>query len=371
MKRQQLTIMARMAVLFIFTGMGLSPLPVSSQNGGRPATPIKKCWEYDAESLSEIASDNDRLFISQSGARVDAVNASTGQKIWSTELGGEPVSNIAVGDAGLFVVTVSNGANAKKAGFSVLRSLSKDTGITNWSVQLPRSGTAYLGIVPGNIVFASLGGDVAALDRKSGQILWKRSIPSGLSTVPRFTPDSIVFGTNSKEIIVLSPANGTIRLQTKAAFLPTSVIKIADNELVWGDQRGNVVYFGMENKEIKWKLKGGAQISHISSTGDDLLVTSLDNFIYRVSAGNGNILWKKRQAGRVTNAPVVTMDFAVVITNGERTGHIVDPENGKLINQLSLTEGNDFLRSPVILGNSIVFPTATGLIAYNLSGCVK
>lgn len=356
-------------MLFMFTGMGLAPLPAASQNGGTPATPINKCWEYNVSSISEIASDNDRLFISQSGARVDAVNASTGQKIWSTELGGEPVSNIAVGDPGLFVVTISNAAEAQKTEFSNLRSLSKDTGITNWSVQLPRSGTAYLGVVQGSIIFASIGGDVAALDRRSGQVLWKRVFPSGLSTQPRFAGDSIVVGLNSKEIVILSPPDGTVRLQTKTEFLPTAVLKAGDNELLWGDQRGNVIAYGIEDKETKWKLKGGAEVSHLSAIDDDLLVTSLDNFVYRVSINSGNVLWKKRQAGRVTNQPVMGTGFAVVITNGERTGHIIDPENGKLLNQLSLTESNDFLRSPVILGSSIVFPTATGLIAYNLSAC--
>lgn len=367
MRRQQFTTLASIAALFVFTY--LAPLPVTPQNGGSPAVPIKKCWEYDVNAISAIASDNALLFISRTGARIDSVSFTTGRKIWTTELGGEPVSNIAVGDSQLFLVTLTNGPDAEKTGPSVLRSLSKDTGITNWSVQLPRADAVFLGISGANVVFVSRGGDVAALDRKSGRVIWQRSVPEGLSTVPHFGPESVIFGTNSKEIFILSLADGSVRFNTKTQSLLTSVIRTADNQLVWGDQRGNLVSYTMDGREIRWKFKGGAQISHIATAGDDLLVTSLDNFIYRISAGNGNVLWKKRQAGRVTSAPVVASDFAVVITNGERTGQIIDPVKGKLINQLTLSDGNDFLRSPVILGDMIVFPTAAGLIAYSINGC--
>lgn len=355
-----------MAALIVFISLAMVPLSITPQNGGSKTVPIKKCWEYDVNSISEIASDNAKLFISQSGARVDSVSITTGQKIWTTDLGGELVSNIAVGDSQVFVVTLSNGPGT---GHSILRALSKDTGITNWSVQLPRSDAVSLGVSGANVVFVSGGGNVASLDLKSGRVAWQRSIPEGVSTVPSFGPDSVIFGTNSKEIFILSLADGSVRFNTKTEFLLTSVIANEDNQIVWGDQRGSLVSYSIEGREIRWKFKGGAQISHIASAGDDLLVTSLDNFIYRISTGNGNVLWKKRQAGRVTSAPVVTSDFAVVITNGERTGHIIDPIKGKIINQLTLNDGNDFLRPPVIFGDTIVFPTAAGLIAYSLNGC--
>ena len=93
-----------------------------------------KCWEYKASpdlATAVTASDSTFYFLDVD-RKLEAVDLASATKRWSTELGGEMISNILVGSGGVFVVTVtppSGEATTPRKAF--LRSLSQQTGITN------------------------------------------------------------------------------------------------------------------------------------------------------------------------------------------------------------------------------------------------
>src|SRR5690242_20130591 len=97
---------------------------------------IAKCWAYPLPDGGERASsDANHVFVGADGAKIDALSPD-GKKIWSSEFGGEARSNMIAADSGLIVATSSVSLADEKVVGSRLRSISKDTGITNWTVSL-------------------------------------------------------------------------------------------------------------------------------------------------------------------------------------------------------------------------------------------
>src|SRR5664279_2792943 len=111
---------------------------VAAQKKPAAEVDLTKCWSYrigDA-AARQIASDASRVFLGLDGAKIEALSLD-GKKIWATELGGELSSNILAPDVGLFLVTSTVAPNASKPAGSVLRALSAETGVTNWTLKLP------------------------------------------------------------------------------------------------------------------------------------------------------------------------------------------------------------------------------------------
>lgn len=112
-----------------------------AQGAGSPVVTLKKCWEHrvEAPALNALASDNIKVFTGTGSGSIQAIGARTGDIVWTSELGGEIVSNFVLSETSLFAI--SNPLTAKESGTngSILRSISKETGITNWTVRLPSS----------------------------------------------------------------------------------------------------------------------------------------------------------------------------------------------------------------------------------------
>jgi outer membrane protein assembly factor BamB len=186
---------------------------------------------------------------------------------------------------------------------------------------------------------------------------------------PVITADLIALATNENLVLMISAGNGEVISKTKTQFVPTAIALPDANTVIIGDERGYVWSNPINSEESNWKLRQGARISNIDLNGDKLLVTSFDNFIYSVNAGNGKVLWKKRMPGRINTKPDVSNDVAVTVSYGENTAFVISTKNGKSLNQLVLEGENSFVQGPVITGNSAVFATTDGIFGYGMTGC--
>src|SRR5688500_9129194 len=88
-------------------------------------------WSYPLNGAGAVtfAPDADRIFLGMGGARVEAV-AVDGAKLWSSDLGGDIISNILPRKNTLFVATAGPATGDGKSGDGMLRALSRETGIT-------------------------------------------------------------------------------------------------------------------------------------------------------------------------------------------------------------------------------------------------
>lgn len=353
----------------IFVVGGLSATSAQS----RPAASTQadlftKCWEYKSSpDLADGFTANDSsLYFLNTDSTLEAVDISLATKRWSTELGGEIISNLLVGDSAVWVATVTPASGDAAPRKVFLRALSQQTGITNWSKEITASSRIFLGALSGHVIAVGSEGSIAGYSAGDGTQLWTRQLDSGVTTDPYFGSSELLLGTGKKEILGVTGADGQTRLLSKLAHVPSAVFDAPGDRHLVGDERGNLILASSSGK--RWTFKNGAKISFVMSYDSEYLASSFDNFIYKLSRG-GNVEWKRRLSGRVANRPLVINDAAIVSTVGDGSVYILDLKNGKVLNRIET--GDESTAGVARTGSSggFVLSTTKGFSFYSHEKC--
>lgn len=361
------TLVPQIQLLFV---IGLCLLAAAAFGQAKPAgeVDITKCWAYPmAERGSALVSNGNRVFLGAVGAKVEALSFD-GKKIWSSELGGEISSNMLALESSLLLVTSIVSADPQKSGVSLLRSLSKETGITNWSVKMPDADTHFIGAYNGSVIVVSKNGVIQSIDAKAGTVKWKREIAEGFVAQPVFTASRVLVAATGKQIFSVSLSSGEIESMRKAAYTATSLGELTTGETIAGDDRGNVSRLNGTDKPI-WRFKSGGGISNIFAYGDDIIATSHDNFVYLLMGSNGDVIWKKRMSGRVSQLGRVLDRYALVASIEENNAVLIELSSGKVAGQVLYAEKENLVAAPLSSNGLIFALTDQAAYAYSLNGC--
>lgn len=374
MKWQNLTNRICGSIFTLSLIANLIPVTAASAQEKKEDSPLllKKCWVSisDEAATNLLASDNDfRVFLTRAGGKVDALDAKSGKPIWQSDFGGNVVSGLIGDQNNIFFATNPVSVGPSKPTSTSLRAISRQTGIIVWTASLPFSEIIHLGESGGNLFAIGADGLISAVRKTDGNIAWQSRLNKNLATAPWFGAGSIVFLLESGEIEIISPADGRTSFQMKTESALASIYLAEDNTLFWGDKKGNIAAVDVATKEIRWKLKNGAQISGITPAGKNILVTSYDNFVYLMSPTDGKILWKRRLSGRMAAKPLVTPTVAVIMIVGEPGASFLDIESGKLANRLVFDTDDYIVGSPIVAGGQIVFSKGDGIYSYSPGDC--
>lgn len=350
--------------MFILTA---SALGAFGQAKTAPEISISKCWAYAAvEAGIALSSDSTRVFIGTDGARVDTLSMD-GKKIWSTELGGDLSSNLLPTEKGLLLATSTEGPASERP-TSVLRSLSKETGITNWTIKLPSAERFFLGLHKGVVIVVAKSGTIQAVDPVDGSVRWKRDLADGFAVEPVFSNTKVIVAAKANQIFSVSLASGEIESMRKSAYPITSLAELPSGEIVAGDERGNISTLNGTDRPL-WRFKSGGEISRIISTGENILAASHDNFIYYLEARNGDVDWKKRLGGRVLQIANIGDKYAVTMSFEENSAVFTDLSTGKVAGQVVFAAEEKLVAPPVTSNGSIYMLTDRAAYSYTLGNC--
>ncbi|HYJ90615.1 MAG TPA: PQQ-binding-like beta-propeller repeat protein, partial [Pyrinomonadaceae bacterium] len=210
---------------------------------------LNECWHYDMPDLSssQPATDKSNLYIAEDGGRVSAISLSTGTRLWSSELGGEVRSNVAVVGSNVYVVTVHI-ADAARKGLR-LRMLSANTGIPNLDIEIPYAEDIRLLPLTGKIVVVTNKGYVATFDAGATKPGWQKSYPVLRPETAIVWSDKIVLGSVDAKIYVLAVDNGA-EISSIETENPVSALGIIDGDIIWGDDRGNLVRYNLDKHSV-------------------------------------------------------------------------------------------------------------------------
>lgn len=328
-----------------------------------PIVTLNECWRYRSNDLLALkpAVDTSNLYLAENGGRVSAVSLSSGVRLWSTDLGGEIRSNVAVQGSQVFVATSDASKHLR------LRALSTASGIPTMEIDLPYADILYIASADGKLVVAEQTGYVAVFAAGSQKPDWQTMVPGIDISNMVIASDQLIAPAAERSIRVISLADGktvsSTTLDTAAATLG-----LFDGNLVAGDSRGNLIRYNDDHHTIYWRLRNGARMSGIVATVKGVLAASLDNFVYMVSGYYGDIRWKRRMPGRVASI-VTDGDIAIVQTIGESDAVILNLESGKPAGQLSI--GDDSFTQPAMAGSGgkFLFFTTGQVIAESAGVC--
>lgn len=349
---------------------GLVAATVLGQSKPAGEIDIAKCWSYPASDGggSALVSDGVRLYVGGEGGRVVALSLD-GKKMWSSEFGGDISSNLLTTDTGLFLVTATVSSEVNKGGGTLLRSLSKETGITNWTAKLPNAGSHYLNQYQGAVIVVSKNGVILSINLKTGTVKWKREIAEGFAADPKVFAEKLVVASTVKQVFVISLATGEIDSMRKLVFGVTAVGQTAAGDLIVGDERGNLTSFLGSTEKVNWKFRSGGEISAIITVDDHILVTSYDNFVYSLVTRNGSVAWKRRLSGRVSR--IATLEDRYVFMSGfdDHGAVVADLANGRVAGQIVLGDDESLSQNPIAASGLIVVLTSDSIRSFSLNGC--
>lgn len=328
---------------------------------------VSRCWAYPTTDLgSAIASDGTHIFTGGGSARIESLTLD-GKKIWSSELGGTISSNLLSTQKGLVLATSTERAAGEKA-TSMLRSLSKETGITNWSVKLPDAERFFLGSSSASVIVVSKNGMIQSIDIGDGSVKWKRDIADGFAAEPVFSSTKVIVAGKANQVFSIALATGEIESMRKSLYTVTSLSELPSGEIVVGDERGNVSTLNGTDKPL-WRFRSGGEISRIFTSGENILATSHDNFIYLLLARNGDVDWKKRLGGRVLQLANIGDRYVLTMSFEENNVILTDLVTGKVAGQLVLGENEKLVAQPVSANGSIFMLSDRAVYSYSIGIC--
>lgn len=378
---------------------------------------LKKCWEntFITKNIS-IASDNPKeVFLLSEDNKIHSINSSDGNVNWVFEIGGTKISDIFVSGQSLYVggsaETVQNKpggsadnnagkekGNNQKSGLAsqiYLRSVGAVTGIPEWSAVADvrdkiandstdeSDGKIYLGRNENDVFLLHSSGNLFfAKKNNKGLMEWSRKYDTGVreffdlglngNTNSNLLQKIFAFYGADKKFYLAKSKTGEIFGSFDRSFTVTSAVLLSPSNIIIGDEKGNISSINFQNVKAFsaiWSVKTGGGVSSISLTAQGILVTSLDNFVYLIDPYKGNRLWKKRLSGRLLYKPSVIEKENTFIVVENDSAYFINLENGAVVNQINLADGDYFINTPVAFEHLYIFPTNSGIVAYSDSQC--
>ena len=351
-----------LSILFESTGAVLSKSVVQE------SYVLNKCWEQKITPDLDVSpvTDSSTVYFLDSENKLQAFELSAGTKVWSSELGGEVVSNLLAAGDSLFVVTSSQGGPVA-AGTGTLRSVSRKTGITEWRTEVSGSPIVWIGMVADNVVAVGSEGGITALSPVNGHQRWKADLSAAVVSWPDFGAGDIALGTSGNDVVRISGSDGSTHIEWRSEYLPTAILHDADGRLVVGDERGNVALVSSRGDRL-WRFKNGARISSALMNGSEYLAASNDNFVYKLSR-YGDVKWKRRLPGRVVDRPLILGNAAVISIVGEGSVYVLDLKSGKVLNRIELGKEISLRLASDAKGRGLVIGSADGIHYFSSETC--
>lgn len=314
----------------VFFSIALPQAP----KGASGASPVfSKCWEYKAVPDLKVnaVADAENVYFLDSENKLHGVDITLGTKLWSTDVGGSVISDLLIADDSILVVTGST-ATPGVGSKSILWSISRQTGITEWHIDIALSAAVWLGSVGKNVVAVGSDGAASAVDAGKGELTWTAKVGSNVTSDPYFDEIGAAFGIARNEVVRIAGQDGSVRSLWKSKHIPTAVFVDTRGRMLVGDERGNLVSVSADGSRV-WSFKNGARISRVLAYGGEYIAASNDNFVYDISRG-GDVRWKRRLSGRVAGTPVVLGNNLIVSIVGAGAVYVLDLKNGKISNRV-------------------------------------
>lgn len=293
-------------------------------------------WVYRAggRAFWQSVVDGNVIYVGANDRQVTALDTTTGQARWKTDINAPAWFAPVVGERLVYVATPQGAIYAldKRSGMirwratttagppsgppvmvgnqlligaagRTLFSLNATTGQRNWSVQIgaPLSSPCAVGDM---LFFTSQSGDLHAFDMRALDSRWKLNVGASVRTPVH---EQGVLYVASQKVCAVDLASGKVKWQFAPEAATCSAPVVTPTLVCVGASNGYVYALDKATGGVKWKfwlLSGGAPPS-VTVADDVLYASTLGGQIYAFDLNSGAFQWKFQAAGRFFSAPTV------------------------------------------------------------------
>ena len=329
--------------------------------------PLTIGWRYNSDLTLNLtpASDRDRVYLPLAGGIIVSLKAGDGTLNWRSEFGGELSASPVADDRSVYVASeTGKPESGTRRATGALRALGKEGGVTQWmrTLAIPLQGS--LTLANGKLFGGGSDGRLYAFDSKTGEVRWFFDYSAAFNSRPVVTGGRVYAGSEDGNLVVLDEQTGKLlwRYRTRGPVRGPAAIQ---DDIVYFGSGDNYVYaVNTMSGRLFWRTRTGASVQAVVRAGEDLLVASLDNYVYKISL-TGKRLWKRQMPGRISAQPLITQLEALFTPLSSSAGVVLELRNGRQVNSLPVGEEITTSASPIAVGGVVLLTTEHGLLAFS------
>jgi len=362
---------AAVLALAVIAVVGQTTITSSGSTGASDVVdlsqPLTVKWRYESNLTLNLtpAPIADRVYLPLAGGMIVSVMAANGQLNWRSEMGGELSASPVADERVVYVASEIGkpGSGSTRRASGALRALGRDGGVTQWmrTLALPLRGALTLG--NDKLFAAGDDGKIYAFDRGSGEVRWSYSYSAAFKSQPVVADARVYLGSEDGNLLAFDEVSGKLlwRYRTKGAI--RGPVATGHEHVYFGSGDGYVYAVNAATGRLVWRKRTGAGVEAVVRAGEELLVASLDNFVYKFSLA-GARLWKRRLPGRISSQPLVTSNAALFMPLSSATAIVLELRGGRQLNLLAVGEEITTSAAPIAVGEVVLLTTENGLVAF-------
>lgn len=328
--------------------------------------PMTVGWRYDSSLTLNLtpATDEERLYLPLAGGIIVSLNGANGQLNWRSEMGGELSASPVADEGGVYVASQTGKAESGvRRATGALRSLGREGGVTQWmrTLEVPLRGS--LTLANGTLFAGGSDGKAYAFDSRSGSVRWSYDYGLSFEGHPVVSNGRVYFGSEDGNLLALDESTGKLHWHYQTSGPVRGPVAVGETTVYFGSGDGYVYAVNATSGRLLWRKRTGAGVQAVARIGEELLVASLDNFVYKFSSA-GARLWKRQLPGRLSAQPLMTNTDALFMPLSSSAGVVLELRDGRPVNSLPTGLEITSSASPVAVGDVVLLTTQQGLLAF-------
>lgn len=263
----------------------------------------EKEWEWEQPAESNIGSspavEDDVVYFGTHASNVFALDADSGEQIWSYGGGGRFISSPEVDGDTLYIGSDRIGLHA----------IDTSSGDELWVIDdfSPRPRARSSPVVVGDLVYFAVENDVHAAGTSSEEIEWSYETDGTIDSSPTVVAGTVYIGSDDGHLYALDAETGeeswSFEVGDEFGYASPTVV---DGRVYFGNADGNVYAVDRFSGEEIWRYETEDEVeSSPTVAGDVVYIGSKDENLYALDAESGEHLWSFDADGWVRSSPTV------------------------------------------------------------------
>jgi outer membrane protein assembly factor BamB len=329
---------ALMLTLFVLSGSGgMAVSAAQAQRGTQSPALSAAHGSYRAAGIHP-----ETIYIGCADHNLYAVDAHTGQRIWSFQTGGEVSSSAAV-VGGVVYVGSRDGS---------LYALAGQTGRQIWRFQAGGSVDSSPAVVGDAVYVGSGDHNVYALDARTGDQLWRFATGDQISySSPAVVGDVVYIGSEDHDVYALDAHTGDQLWRFQTGDKVWASPAVSGGLVYIGSFDHNVYALDAQTGQQLWRFTTGDLVwSSPAVAGGVVYAGSNDDYFYALDAHTGQQLWRFQTGAHVLYGPRVA-GGVVYVGSEDHNVYALDVRTGQQLWRFSA--GDQIDSAPAVAGGVV------------------
>jgi outer membrane protein assembly factor BamB len=328
--------------------------------------PLTVAWRYGSNLTVNLtpAFDKERVYLPLAGGTIVSLKAADGQLNWISEMGGELSASPAADESGVYVASeTGKPEEGARRATGALRALGRGAGVTQWMRTLAMPLRGALTLSAGKLIAGSEDWKVYAFDSKTGELIWTYNYGAPFKGQPVVADGRVYVGSEDGNLLALEESSGKFLWRYKSKGPVRGPVANGRGIIYFGSGDAYLYAVNAEAGKLIWRKRTGAGVESVVRIGDDLLVASLDNFVYKFSL-TGARLWKRQLSGRISSQPLIANEGALFTPLASSSGIVLGIRDGRQVNVLPVGEEITTSAASIAVGDTVFLTSEHGLLAF-------